>query len=253
MKAIATDLDRTLFPNGKAEYEEGSMEEFSKLIKKNKLYLIYITGRYKSLVDEGIKEHEAPTPDYIVCNVGTEIYEKSKEEFILDREWKKHIKKDWKGYDSKKVKEILKEVRGIQEQEDIKQSDVKQSYYIKEKNKETIEEINNRLKKSGLESEVVYSYDTEDEVGLIDILPKSSTKLGALNYLSEKIKLDKDNIIYSGDSGNDYLPLTAGFKGILVNNAPLELKEELKEKVYISNKNYVAGIIEGAKHYGFFK
>lgn len=71
-------------------------------------------------------------------------------------------------------------------------------------------------------------------------------------------------MIYAGDSGNDILPLTYGYKGILVKNAPDEVKEEvlniakaaqISELVYVASGqydedgNYASGVIEGIKHF----
>jgi hydroxymethylpyrimidine pyrophosphatase-like HAD family hydrolase len=44
MFVIATDLDRTLIPNGNQPYDK-SMERFSKIVQDYDCPLIYVTGR----------------------------------------------------------------------------------------------------------------------------------------------------------------------------------------------------------------
>ena len=97
-------------------------------------------------------------------------------------------------------------------------------------------------------------------MGLLDILPRHATKIEALEYLRRRIELKKEDIIYCGDSGNDILPLTFGYKSILVRNAIDEVKNAVEEIsiekdivdiLYIAkgykklNEYYVSRIIEG--------
>ena len=95
---------------------------------------------------------------------------------------------------------------------------------------------------------------------MVDVLPKRSGKDGALIYLAAKLSLRLAEVVFAGDSGNDIEALVCGVKGILVANAQVpvrhELRELLKEKhleqqVYFSKRKYVAGVIEGLIYHGF--
>ncbi len=249
MNLLATDLDRTLFHNGKEPYEEGSMEELKELLKKNNVSVIFVTGRYKELVKEGIKDYNPPLPSYVIADVGTSIYKYENGEFIRDEDWDEELKKIWKNHDRFFIREVLKDFEKLKEQEEIKLNKFKQSYYLEDE--EEVELVKEKLEEEGIPAEVIYSYDTEERTSLLDIQPKGVSKEGAIRFLIKKIGVDEEKVVYSGDSGNDLHPLIA-FKGILVGNANSDLKKLLKNKVYQAKSNYSAGIIEGCKYYNLF-
>ena len=78
---IATDLDRTLLPNGKQPYD-GSMGLFKEIVQDKEIVLTYVTGRNLSLVRKAIKKFDAPLPNYIIAQVGTKIYYRKKRNHI---------------------------------------------------------------------------------------------------------------------------------------------------------------------------
>lgn len=271
MKIIATDLDRTLIPNGNHRLSKGAMDFFKKKLKDKDIKLIYVTGRYKKLISDGIKRYELPKPHFCISLLGTVIYDFRKRAFKEDKDWQKKLKEDWKQYKRKDIALLLENLSEIKQQEKIKLNDFKQSYYFNpaintEKLTQKIETI---LKSKQIKTEIITSIDVNRNKGLLDIVPETGTKMAALNYITKKLRADKNHVLYCGDSGNDLLPLTSGVKGILVKNASYKTKERLKKlakqknlesKVYIAkgnfkgfNGNYVAGIIEGAYKLNFFK
>ena len=105
-------------------------------------------------------------------------------------------------------------------------------------------------------------------LGLLDILPNSVSKVSALEFLVKTLQVDNSKVVYTGDSGNDILPLSGHWKSIIVKNAPEKVKAEVLvhktkadslENLYIAkgmnglNGNYSSGIIEGLKHFGFIE
>ena len=88
--------------------------------------------------------------------------------------------------------------------------------------------VNERVK-GRFDEVVVYSVDHQANTGLIDCLPDSATKRTALEYVAEKHGTPREEVVYCGDSGNDILPLTAGFSGVLVRNADDQLIRNVKE------------------------
>jgi len=45
MKILATDLDRTLLPNGRWESDEEAISLFNALTEKHGVLVVYVTGR----------------------------------------------------------------------------------------------------------------------------------------------------------------------------------------------------------------
>lgn len=260
MFVIATDLDRTLLPNGNQEYD-GSMGIFNKIIKKEKLKLIYVTGRNLKEVRDALIQFHAPLPNFIVAEVGTKLYYKENDKFTEDKEWAQIIAliKNWNIDNFKEELSVIKNLR-IQEKEH--QNPFKLSYYIDDLNKSQliVKEVTKIVKSICKDATIVYSIDETHNIGLLDILPKSATKLSGLEYIRKKNGFNKEEIVYCGDSGNDILPLTFGYKSILVRNAIDEVKNAVKglcfqkncmDNLYIAegynklNGYYVSGIIEG--------
>ena len=112
---------------------------------------------------------------------------------------------------------------------------------------------------------IVYSFDSQDGKGLLDLLPNSATKQTALEYVAAEYGCAKEDVVFCGDSGNDIFPLTAGFCGVLVRNADDQLVASVNRameldpnlKVYFAkggfeglNGYYASGVLEGAAHYG---
>lgn len=261
MFILATDLDRTLFPNGKQEYD-GSMTILKKIIGSEKIKLIFVTGRNIDGIEQGIEEFEAPFPDFAVAEVGTKIYKNQEGKLIEDKRWLEKVNSLTKGWNIDEFKKTLQDLEELRMQEDCNQNEFKLSYYVDDPDKsdDVVKEVTRRIKDICNSATIVYSVDETHNIGLLDILPRSATKLSALEYLRSKLKMDKKDIVYSGDSGNDILPLTFGYRSIVVKNAIDDVKTTVKESckqknnldsLYIAqglnklNGYYVSGIIEG--------
>ena len=261
MPVIATDLDRTLLPNGSQEYD-GSMAIFCEIIRNERLNLIYATGRNLELVQDAIAEFRLPYPELIVGEVGTKIYSRRNQDFVEDYQWTRQIRSLTKNWNVDKFKEKLSLLNQLRIQERNKENEFKLSYYLDDPRDSSlvIKKVTEIIKLICQEATVVYSVDETRDLGLLDILPRRATKLAALEYLRKKLGLDQREIIYCGDSGNDTLPLTFGYKSIIVRNAVSELKNTVRristekniiDKLYIArgykklNGYYVSGIIEG--------
>lgn len=267
MKILATDLDRTLLPNGRWEGDKDAISLFNKLTERNDILVVYVTGRNLTLTENAIKKYGVRYPDILCGDVGTTIrkYQNGKWEF--DKEWVEYVKKESPKYNATAIKKSLIGLTGIKEQESEHQNQFKQSYYVEHEKKELIlYEINSRVK-GKYDEVIIYSFDSEDGKGLIDILPDSATKQTALEYIADVYNTKKEEVVFCGDSGNDIFPLTAGFSGVLVKNADAQLVENVKKainqnpklKAYFAQGNYkglngyyTSGVIEGAYHYGIF-
>ena len=269
IKLLATDLDRTLLPNGDQPYD-GSMSLFSDIVKENKMTLAFVSGRHLALVREAMEEYKTPEPDYVISDVGTTLYKRVDGDFARDESWDAFIKKNTENWDTSNFKEKIKEEDSLRLQEEEKQNIFKLSYYIDdlEKSEKIVKNVEDVIK-SICECEdalIVYSVDETAGQGLLDILPKVATKQMAIEYLREKLNITKDEVLYAGDSGNDILPLTQGYFAVMVRNTiktvqdtVLEIaqKKGIEERICTAkggkdlNGYYVSGIIEALIKFGF--
>ncbi len=267
MKILATDLDRTLLPNGRWEPDESAIGLFNELTEKHGTLVVYVTGRNLNLTEQAIQQYGVRHPDFLCGDVGTTIRKFENAQWHDDVGWVAHVKRSSPRWDATAIKQAVADVKGMREQESEHQNQFKQSYYVQHEKKDAVLQQVDALVKDKFDEVIVYSFDSLDGKGLLDFLPNSATKQTALEYVAEAFGVAKEEVVFCGDSGNDIFPLTSGFRGVLVRNADDQLVEKVKEamardpslQAYFAKGNfmglsgyYTSGVIEGAYHYGIF-
>ena len=267
MRIIATDLDRTLLPNGQWQPDPEAIPLFNELTRRHDVLVVYVTGRNLELTEAAIREFGVRLPDVLCGDVGTTIRKYQEGSWHFDTGWEAMVHRASPRWDAGEIRQALADVDGIVEQESEHLNQFKQSYYVDHNRKETILEAVDKRVGGKFDEVIVYSFDSQDGKGLLDILPASATKQTALEYVAEEYGQPLEQVVFCGDSGNDIFPLTAGFSGVLVKNADEQLVEQVRRamegkpdlKVYFAqgnfrglSGNYTSGVIEGCFHYGVF-
>jgi len=268
MKILATDLDRTLLPNGHWKADEEAIGLFNTLTEKQDVLVVYVTGRNLALTEKAIKEYGVRYPDVLCGDVGTSIRKYQNGEWTFDDGWIAHVRRTSPRWDAGAIKAAVAGIEGMREQEAEHLNPFKQSYYVEhDKNAAVLEQVNERVK-GRFDEVIIYSFDSQDGKGLLDFLPASATKQTALEYVAGEFGAASEEVVFCGDSGNDIFPLTAGFCGVLVRNADDQLVENINKamaedpglKIYFARGGfmglqgyYTSGVIEGACHYGILK
>jgi hypothetical protein len=267
MKILATDLDRTLLPNGSWKGDSDAVNLFNDLTEKQGVLVVYVTGRNLALTENAIKEFGVRYPDVLCGDVGTSIRKYENGEWKFHDGWIAHVKRASPRWDAAAIRDAVARVDGLREQESEHLNQFKQSYYVKHNKNIAVLKKVDELVKAKFDEVIVYSFDSQDGKGLLDFLPASATKQTALEYVAEEFGAAKEDVVFCGGSGNDIFPLTAGFRGVLVRNADNQLVKNVKNamdenpglKVYFAKGDfkglkgyYTSGVIEGAYHYGIF-
>ena len=264
---ICTDLDRTLIPNGHQPESANARPLFRELAARPEVCLAYVSGRDEGLLRSAIREYRLPVPDYAIGDVGTTIYQIEGEDWTPWSAWARAIAPDWNGRDHAAIAALLTDVGEIEPQEPAKQNTYKLSYYASASiDGETLaDRLQKRLADADVRASVIWSVDEVNEVGLLDVLPAGATKVHAIRFLQEHLRVPDRHTVFSGDSGNDLPVLTSGLQSIVVANARDEIKraardalaaQGLSDRLYIAqggflgmNGNYAAGILEGVVHF----
>ncbi|MCG7922657.1 MAG: HAD family hydrolase [Candidatus Thiodiazotropha lotti] len=264
MKILATDLDRTLLPNGSWPVDENAIELFNEWTAKQGVLVVYVTGRNLDLTENAIREFGVRFPDILCGDVGTTIRHYKKNAWSMDLGWIEHVHRMSPRWDNVAIRGVLEKFSGLREQEVEHQNEFKQSYYVDHQNHESIMTEVEKMIGGKFDEVLVYSFDSNNGNGLLDVLPASATKQTSLEYVAKVYKAGKD-VVFCGDSGNDVFPLTAGFLGVMVRNADEQLVKQVAQakqdndaiEIYHSKGNfkglngyYVSGVLEGAYHYG---
>lgn len=265
MKVLATDLDRTLLPNGTWPADPEAIPLFNELTEKHDVFVIYVTGRNLALTQEAIDKYHIRYPHVLCGDVGTTINNYTDGVWVPDDGWASHVKQTSPRWSAKAVKEALVHIEGLEEQEEPHLNLFKQSYYVNHAQSALImSQVQERIEGQYNET-LVYSYDSKSGRGLLDVLPKRATKRTALEYVIQARGLSGEPVVFCGDSGNDAHALTGEFLGVMVRNADDQLVDQVQKaqaldpklKVYLAkggyrglNGYYASGVLEGAHHYG---
>ncbi len=235
--ALISDLDGTLVD----EEEAKGLKELKQWIEKEKIIFGISSGRNKELTKQALKDYELPEPDVLICSAGTEIYYTKK--FIADKGWENHINHQWK---RKELEEALKNYSKIKPQEEAAQWEYKLSFYVTQSfNEDDLADLHKYLDDKKLRAQI---FLTDNKY--LDIVPVRAGKGNAVRYLSYKWQIPLENIITSGNGGNDISMLRGSSKGIVVANHSPELNILKKSKdVYFAKKNIAEGVLEGILHY----
>lgn len=265
---LATDLDRTLLPNGDAPESPGARAAFARVAAHPEVALAYVSGRHRALVEDAIAEYALPRPDYVIGDVGTTLWQPRDDGTWLDwPAWHALIGADWAGRDAAGVRALLAPLDGLTPQEEAKQGTHKVSYYAAPLADPSplLARARTLLEGAGLRVNLVWSIDEAIDQGLLDVLPASAGKLPALQYLRRRLELEEADTLFAGDSGNDLEVLGGPLPSVLVANAAADVRARAIEiatraghadLLYLArggwrgmNGNYSAGILEGLEHF----
>jgi len=268
MKVLATDLDRTLLPNGHWPADAQAIGLFNDLTESHDVMVVYVTGRNLALTEAAIEEYGIRHPHALIGDVGTTIRRRDDGAWHADPGWDAHVRAQSPKWDNGAIREAVAGIDGVSEQAAEHNNAFKQSYFADHGNRDAILAAVRERVEGKFDEVTLYSYDSKNDTGLIDFLPNSATKRTALEYLVHHEQVEKEHVVFCGDSGNDIPPLTAGFNGVLVRNADDQLVADVQKaqqenpalKVYFAKGGfnglsgyYTSGVIEGAFHYGVFE
>lgn len=267
-KLLCSDLDGTMFPlYGNAD--ERCLGRLKTLLrKKPNVLLCYVTGRSLKLAIAAIHEQSIPMPDYIITDVGTSIYENKRGKWALEENWRKTLASMWSTRTAGKILNEVREIKGIRPQPASKQTEFKASFYVSPRLKTpALRELHEKLAKLKVNYTLTLSKGREKSL-LLDLLPKGASKERAIKTLRQKLGVRFVDVVFCGDSENDFSVLTSNFKTIVVNNADETVKEKVRKKakkkgsgptLYFSEGKFdccqgrnVCGVLEGAIHHGIF-
>lgn len=232
---LATDLDGTFLGGS-----DRQRTEFYEYIEshRDRMLLVFVTGRDLEAIDRMRQEMGFPRPDYIIGDVGTTIVEgKTFEPIFTVQDWVSSIWNDA----NDRVKEMLADEPGITLQPVNPERRVSYYYQPDELQESTVQKI--------LDAEFDCILSAEK---YLDVMPKGVAKGSTLLRLIEALNLDAEHVIPAGDSLNDYSLFQTGLKSIAVGNSEPKLVDKIKTmpNVYHSPEAGAAGIWDGLKYYG---
>jgi HAD superfamily hydrolase (TIGR01484 family) len=260
--ALASDLDGTFIPLPGRDDNREALRVLHEQRSRAPFILIFATGRRLQTVEGAIVEHGLPEPDWLVCDVGTSIYERVGAGWSALATYEERVAEVVTGKDRGDVERALAGLTDLTLQDVVHQKRFKISYDAPATRAEELSlMISSRLHEHDLPYEVTASVDPSGAHGLIDVLPRGVGKAFALKWLCEHLKLEGTQMLYAGDSGNDLDALSSGFRAIVVGNATPGLVEQAREKLaargskdclFVATGSATSGVVEGCRHWGLF-
>ncbi|MGD9613064.1 MAG: HAD-IIB family hydrolase [Kiritimatiellia bacterium] len=259
-RVLATDLDGTFIPLPGHADNLAALETFRQARAENRLGLVFATGRHFESVLEALRQHALPAPDWIVCDVGTSIYRRQAESFVLLAPFETHLAETTHGVDRTAVEALLADLDGLVLQSPERQQRFKISYVSSAAAAEPLAALaNQRLAQASLPYACLASIDPFHGKGLLDVLPNGASKAAALIWLATHADFTADEVVFAGDSGNDLAALVCGFRAIVVANASAELADEarcelarrgLERRLFQATLPATSGVLEGCRRFG---
>jgi sucrose-6F-phosphate phosphohydrolase len=257
---LATDLDGTLIPLPETPNNISDLKLLKKALAEARIKLVFATGRHFESAMEAIEQYELPTPEWIVCDVGSAIYKRRGDSFEVFTAYETHLENSSGSIDRQTVEDTLFTIEGLELQPPDHQQRFKISYQTTaDEVNQIVDQANGRLEQAGLPYHCVGSLDPFMNCGLLDVMPRDVSKAYALLWLSTHADFRPDEVIYAGDSGNDYAALISGFRAIIVANGSdgLEAKvraslkdRDLENRLYVAKGSASSGVLEGCQHFG---
>ena len=259
---LAADMDGTVIPLEDAPSHRQAVASFRAAVESRPdLLLAYVTGRDLDRARKGIREWGLPTPDILATDVGTAVHRWNGDAFEPDPEYAHLMREAMGGISPDEIRGLLAREPGLRPQEHDRQGPHKVSFYVAldQAGPILLERLRRRLEVSGARVNLVYSVDGVAGVGLLDILPQGVAKDSAVRFLHDRTGVAEERLLYAGDSGNDEAAMVAGYRVIVVGNAPESLKDRLRQRagtggvedrLYFAREPYAAGVLEGLGHWG---
>jgi len=238
-RLLITDIDNTLVG------DDESLDELLEILKNNRDRIGWgvATGRCLNRALGALAEYGVPPPDMVISSVGTEIYYGG--DFLQDNGWNQHLAYLWKPGIIRQELDRL-DFLYKQDEEDMRPYKIS---YLMEDDPDQLAMVHQILQSRKLNYNLEFSNSQ-----FLDILPHRASKGKAVRYLSYKWEFPLPAIMVCGDSGNDEEMLRGDTSGVVVGNYSKELEHlQGMRRMFFSDKEFAAGIIDGIKHYRFLE
>ncbi len=255
---LATDLDGTLIPLDDNRQNEADLKAVASYLSMHHMLLTFVTGRHFESVSHARQQYGLPLPNWIICDVGTSIFERQPSgEFAAVEAYQEHLGQLIASLPIRELESRLRFVDGLRIQEPEKQGRFKLSYYADASRlSELVGATERELERDDAPYSIIHSVDPFTGDGLIDLLPAGVSKAYALAWWTEYVELNPTAIIFAGDSGNDLAALTAGYRAIVVGNADRSLARQVtqlhreqgwKDRLLLASNSATSGVLEGLR------
>lgn len=267
MKLLATDLDRTLLPNG-LEPDDNTLPLLSSFVERHQIVMAYVTARrVSSVLNSVMPRYQPPVAKFIIGAVGAELFVRDRDGTYREMTaWRTFIQANSPLWNPLEVKEsVAREFPLLELQPEKEQTDFKISYYLYDLSLfESTQKVLTHFFQQQYDGSALVTCSIDLNAGLayVDITPMVVTKIGALQFLMNAYEIGRDEVLFAGDSGNDLSVFLSSLDSVVVANAERAIKEQVQREkkegaLFLAqgvsglNGNYSSGILEGLVQKGW--
>ncbi len=260
IKALATDLDGTLVPLDGNTQNRDDLKTVESILETHGLSLVFVTGRHFESTEQAMLQYNLPRPDWIICDVGTTILRRSAGgQFEVVTAYSDHLAAKVSHCPAPELTSMLSDHPALRLQESEKLGPFKVSFYARAADiQATTNQLAEQLRHHNAPWSIISSVDPFNGDGLIDLLPVGVSKAFAINWWAAERRLNAEQLVFAGDSGNDIAALTAGYRAVVVGNATADVKEEARAshhsaawtgRLFISEHSATSGVVDGLQYF----
>jgi len=222
------DLDGTVAPYGSAQGSPEASAAFHRLADRPEVLLAYLTGRAPSEAKNVISYHGLPMPRYLSTDTGATIEKVETEHFLLMPEWWEVMRRDWRDVEPAAIVAKLAGITGLRAQEEQYQNRFKVCFYTDyhADGQTLVNRVQSALLPLRIRAQVLWSRDEHRQVGFIDVVPTTASKLSVVQWLLAREGISRENAVFAGDAGNDLTVLSSGLKAVMPRNGKDEVHAE---------------------------
>ena len=112
-RVLATDLDGTLIPLPETEANITDLQRITDHFSRSSQPLVFATGRHFESVLDAIEQYNLPIPEWIVCDVGSAIYQRVGSRFEVFEKYEAHLTESSGGFDRALIERPCTVLRGL--------------------------------------------------------------------------------------------------------------------------------------------
>lgn len=229
-----TDLDGTFLAS------PGNPDRLYQFIHahRERIILVFATGRGVDTVKPLLQDPALPKPDYIIADVGATIFDCHRGGVV--HELQSEIDARWPG--GLAVRERLSDIPGLSLQ--AVPQERRCSYYYEE----SVDLARIESRATAMNCDVLISAGR-----YLDILPYGVNKGASARRLMRFLRMNPSHAVVAGDTMNDFSLFNAGFDGIVVGGAEPALVDRLQSmrNVFFSEAPGTDGLLEGLRRFGW--
>ncbi len=227
---LASDIDGTLVGRG------GERELADYLAEHPEIGVVYLTGRTRANAVAMVRRHGFPEPLALATDIGADVYWGP--DLRGDESWAFQQRRDWS---PRRVMRTLDGMAGVAYLG--RSSHWRLAYRVESYT--ALSEARTRLVRAGLMHRTLWN----DEEQRLDIVPRGAFKGRALKYILNRLHMRAQQCFVAGDAENDVDLMEGRYRGVLVANGTLAVKESLPPVILRSRYEGALGVLEGLRQF----